>query len=145
MSGARSLQFLLQSTEPAILDERLRTAAQTLGYMNLKPEQHCAVTKLVHGRDTFVSLLTGYEKSLVHQVLPACVRDSSAYSGGGAQRYLFVLWCRLIPPSCMSLMQDQLERLSDINVLRLGYTSETFLLALCGTSAAAQTQHVVSE
>ena len=76
MATAPSLQSLLQSaTEPAILNECLKTAAQTLSYTNLKPEQHRTVGKLLHGRDTFVSLPTGYRKSLVYHVLPACARE----------------------------------------------------------------------
>ena len=120
MSGARSLQSLLQSTEPAILDECLRTAAQTLGYTNLKPEQHRAVTELVHGRDTFVSLPTGYGKSLVYQVLPACAREILLRIPGEAREDTFRPVVFVLSP-LLSLMQDQAERLSDINV------SSTFL------------------
>ena len=36
-SAAHYLQSLLQSTEPAILNECLSTAAHTLGYTKLKP------------------------------------------------------------------------------------------------------------
>ena len=46
-----------------------------LGFANLKPEQHRAIVELVRGRDTFVSLPTGYGKSLIYQVLPACAKD----------------------------------------------------------------------
>ena len=56
MATARSLQSLLQSTKPEMLDKCLSTAAQTLGYTNLKPEQHRAAAEVLRGRDTFVSL-----------------------------------------------------------------------------------------
>ena len=75
MATARSLQSLLQSTKPEMLDKCLITAAQTLDYTNLKPEQHCAVAEVLRARDTFVSLSTGYGKSLAYQVLPACTRE----------------------------------------------------------------------
>ena len=47
----------------------MSTAARTLGFANLKPEQHRAVVELVRGRDTFVSLPTGYGKSLIYRNL----------------------------------------------------------------------------
>ena len=50
MSTERSLQSLLQSMEPAVLDECISTEARTLGFANLKPEQHRAVcaSVLIH-------------------------------------------------------------------------------------------------
>ena len=121
MATAPSLQSLLQSaTEPAILNECLSTAAQTLGYTNLKPEQHRAVAELLRGRDTFVSLPTGYGKSLVYQVLPACAREILLRVPGQIRDDAFRPMVFVLSP-LVSLMQDQAERLSDVNV------SSTFL------------------
>ena len=109
MSTERSLQSLLQSTEPAVLDECMSTAAQTLGFANLKPEQHRAVVELVRGRDTFVSLPTGYGKSLIYRNLTYFVHFFPRAVNSSSER------------------------------------EETLLLSLCGTWAAAQTQHAVGK
>ena len=50
------------------------TAAKSLGYSTLKPEQHEAVVKFASGRDVFVSLPTGHGKSLLHLVA-SCLRQ----------------------------------------------------------------------
>ena len=45
-------------------------AAASLGYLELKPEQEEAVASFVRGADVFVSLPTGYGKSLCFGLLP---------------------------------------------------------------------------
>ena len=74
MSLVCFLQSFLQSTEPKIPEEYLIIVVWSLGYSHLKPNYHCAVTELLRGRDTFVTLPIGYGKSLIYQVLPACAR-----------------------------------------------------------------------
>ena len=49
-----------------IIDE----AAASLGYTSLKEEQKKALFSFVTGRDVFVSLPTGYGKSLCYALLP---------------------------------------------------------------------------
>ena len=39
----------------------------------LKTEQQSAVMELLIGKDVFVNLPTGFEKSLIYQVLPVCI------------------------------------------------------------------------
>ena len=51
-----------------------RTVAAEAGYKNLKPEQVQAVVEFVRGRDVFVSLPTGYGKSLIYGILPAVIQ-----------------------------------------------------------------------
>ena len=47
------------------------TAIGRLGYDMLKPEQEAALLSFLGGRDVFVSLPTGYGKSLCYATLPA--------------------------------------------------------------------------
>ena len=55
-------------------DEALKTivgrAAQNLGYDNVKAEQMKVVASVVHGRDVFAVLPTGFGKSFCYSVLP---------------------------------------------------------------------------
>ena len=51
--------------ERAIVD-----SAEMLGYYNMKVKQLEAVKALIEGNDTFVSLPTGFGKSLIYAVLP---------------------------------------------------------------------------
>ena len=47
-----------------------KLAAADLEYSQLKPEQLRVIVAFVSGRDVFVSLPTGYGKSLCYSVLP---------------------------------------------------------------------------
>ena len=44
--------------------------AQSLGYDSLKPKQVEAIQSFVSGHDTFVSLPTGYGKTVIFALLP---------------------------------------------------------------------------
>ena len=50
--------------------EIARSAAGTLGYTSLKPEQESAIVSFLAGNDVFVSLPTGYGKTLCYAALP---------------------------------------------------------------------------
>ena len=52
------------------LDIVMEEATATLGYHSLKEEQKKAVKVFVGGKDVFVSLPTGYGKSLCYALLP---------------------------------------------------------------------------
>ena len=44
--------------------------AQSLGYESLKPKQIEAAQSFISGQDTFVSLPTGYGKTVIFALLP---------------------------------------------------------------------------
>ncbi len=50
--------------------EIIRKTAHSLGYSNLKKEQEEAIQGFISGSDVFVSLPTGYGKSLCFALLP---------------------------------------------------------------------------
>ena len=52
------------------LREIISAAVGALGYDSIKPEQELALLSFLQGHDVFVSLLTGYGKSLCYAALP---------------------------------------------------------------------------
>lgn len=52
------------------LSENARSAAATLGYTSLKPEQKSAILSFLVGNDVLISLPTGYGRSICYAALP---------------------------------------------------------------------------
>ena len=52
------------------LSEILAETIKELGLSSLKPKQEEAIRAFVSGKDVFVSLPTGYGKSLIYGILP---------------------------------------------------------------------------
>ena len=48
----------------------IKEASSALGYMSLKPEQERVLSEFVGDKDVFVSLPTGFGKSLCYAALP---------------------------------------------------------------------------
>ena len=67
------------SLDLSVATDTIRKVAVSLGYSKLKPEQEKAILSFVFGNDVFVSLPTGYGKSLCFGLL-SCVFD--ALKGG---------------------------------------------------------------
>ena len=65
----RSLNYQILATITA-MEEVLAYAATKLGYESLKMELKEAIKAFVEGNDVFVSLPTGFEKSLCFALLP---------------------------------------------------------------------------
>ena len=55
----------------------VRVAAE--GFQDLKPEQMQAILEFIDGRDIFVSLPTGYGKSLIYGLLPLSSSETRKY------------------------------------------------------------------
>lgn len=60
------------SRHPSLLDDTVEYGLTELGYESIKPEQHLAVQCLLQGENAFVSVPTGFGKSLVYQILLLC-------------------------------------------------------------------------
>ena len=73
------------------------SAARRLGYRNFKHEQMKVVLGFLSGRDVFVSLPTGYGKSLCY----ACLPWTFDIIGNGEPSIVLVI------SPLLSLMQDQ--------------------------------------
>ena len=52
------------------IDSICRSVVASLGYSNLKKEQHAVITNFVSGNDVFGILPTGYGKTLCYACLP---------------------------------------------------------------------------
>ena len=57
----------------AAIKEALSHACKRLGNIDLKDAQHEALSHFLNGKDVFVSLPTGYGKSVIYQAAPFCV------------------------------------------------------------------------
>jgi len=88
------------------IDCALSKAANSLGY-SLKPEQRMSVQKFVNGNDVFVSLPTGYGKSLCYILLPR-VFDLLR----GVKNKSIVL---VVSP-LIALMKDQVSSITEIGL-----------------------------
>ena len=60
------------ASEPPLLSLAIYHSLRAFGHDRLKPVQSEAVQALLHGQDVFVTVPTGYGKSLIYKVLPAC-------------------------------------------------------------------------
>jgi superfamily II DNA helicase RecQ len=84
-------------------------AARSSGIINLKKHQRDAITAFMNGRDTFVSLPTGFGKSFIYGCLPKAFdlmlgHDSSTSS-------LVLVVCPL-----KALMKDQADAFKSLGV-----------------------------
>ena len=73
-TGSPSVEDLpssLQQQSSGLLKTILQNIATMLGYEQLKKEQEESITEFITGRDVFVSLPTGFRKSLFYTLLPS--------------------------------------------------------------------------
>ena len=83
-------------------------AVSALGYASLKPEQEKVLSELLGGNDVFVSLPTGFGKSLCYAALPLAF-DLKRFGSlePPAERSIFIVVSPLL-----ALMKDQVATYS---------------------------------
>lgn len=59
----------------------LKGVLPKFGLMELKPNQKRALLSLISGHDVFVSLPTGYGKSIIYQLAPFVVQEMARLDG----------------------------------------------------------------
>jgi superfamily II DNA helicase RecQ len=60
------------SDENTLYRRAMDHALASLGYGNFKPAQETTLRYFLAGKDVFVSLPTGYGKSIIYQAAPIC-------------------------------------------------------------------------
>ena len=103
------------SRDPSLLDDAVEYGLSKLGVESIKPKTAigCMLPPHLKGQNAFVSLPTGFGKSLVYQVLPFCAKR--LLKGQFTQKTPVVV---IISP-LVSLMYDQVAQLSSKNVRAL--------------------------
>ena len=97
----------IASASPEDLQASMKAAALRFGFSELKKQQRSAIEATLSGKDVFVSLPTGFGKSLIYQLLPVCAEELALLSPVGPGFKPFVL---IVSP-LISLMQDQVASL----------------------------------
>ena len=100
-SGMASKLQAIANSSPKDLETSMKVAAQRLGFSELKKQQENAVKATLCGKDVFVSLPTGFGKSLIYQILPVCAEELAVLKPVGSEFKPFVL---IVSP-LISLMQ----------------------------------------
>ncbi len=96
--------------EPSILDSSIHRSLRAFGHDSLKPVLSEAVQAILCGQDTFVSVPTGYGKSLIYQILPFCainILDCLGKPPVSVPRVLIV-------SPLVALMRDQTHKLRQV-------------------------------
>ena len=103
------------------MEAAVERAARVLGYPELRDEQKAALLTFVNGNDVFVSLPTGYGKTICYAALPIAFdvllgRDSS----DSLQRSIVIVVSPL-----HTLIQDQVASLTSRGLAVGSVTSES--------------------
>ena len=96
------------SANPSLVTRAVEEGLYQLGYESIKPEQLTAVESLLKGDDVFISVPTGFGKSLVYQLLPFC-SESLLRSCKPSQTFKSPVVVVVSP--LISLMHDQVSKL----------------------------------
>ena len=88
------------------LREIISAAVGALGYDSINPEQELALLSFLQGHDVFVSLPTGYGKSLCYAALPGAFDKLLKRTSPGSASIVIAI------PPLIALMKDQVASLS---------------------------------
>ncbi len=95
------------TANPSLLASVVEYGLQKLGYERIKPEQLTAIQSLLKGINVFMSVPTGFGKSLVYQLLPFCAERLLHSSSWEFKTPVVVIVSPLV-----SLMHDQVSKLA---------------------------------
>ena len=95
------------ASEPPLLTLAMDHSLRVFGHDHLKPVQSEAVQALLQGEDVFITVPTGYGKSLIYQMLPACAAFILERLRKAAASVPLVL---VVSP-LLALMEDQANKL----------------------------------
>ena len=101
------------------MDRSVKEAARNLGYGELKVEQDKVLFEFLKGRDVFVSLPTGYGKSLCYLVLPR-IFDLKRFGSMDPKQSIMIV----VSPF-LALMKDQVATYSSKGLSVRCVTHET--------------------
>ena len=102
------------------LDSAIDRALAKLGYLNRKKEQKEAARCVLQGKDVFVALPTGYGKSCIFQILPACSKlllEDSCHQHDVHPGVIVV-------SPLVSLMNDQISKLKTVGIRAVHLTKQ---------------------
>lgn len=99
MDGKRS------DEQHGVIDESIQSSLPRFGHQSLKPAQIEAIHAVLTGKDVFVSVPTGYGKSLIYQLLPFCAASLIPKTSQAVP-------CVLVLSPLTALMYDQNKKLN---------------------------------
>ena len=67
------------SANPSLVTSAVEDGLHELGYESIKPEHLAAVESLLKGEDMFMSVPTGFGKSLIYQPTPVLLRKPTPF------------------------------------------------------------------
>ena len=108
----------LLATHPSALSDAVDFGIQQLGYDRIKPKQLAAVSSILMGKDVFLSVPTGYGKSLVYQILPFCARHLLQLGPPGTTTLPARLSPTVIVVSPLVSLMDQVAKLTRMSGIR---------------------------
>ena len=99
MHATSNARTMAASTDSVDVLRLITEAASSYGYPDLKPEQKRVLKSFIEGKDVFVSLPTGYGKSLCYALLPSIFNTKKGLTEKTSI-------CLIVSP-LIALMKDQ--------------------------------------
>lgn len=116
------------AANPGLLVASVEFGLKKLGYQCIKAEQLSAVEAVLKGNHVFVSIPTGFGKSLTYRLLPFCAE--SLLQSTSAPHVVPIV---VVVSSLLSLMYNQMTKLSSKHIK-----------AVCISAAASKSDDLIS-